>query len=254
METHPATPLTSSFQLPGDKSIAISNLSGPESLGAIASADPRTIIVLRKYGMDFCCGGKKSIADACAEKGIDLRPVLEELKNVELEPVIRPLPCNRWSPDFLCEYIVRTHHDYVKATLPELKMYVNKVAAVHGDQHPALKEIKRLVLEMASEMTEHMAKEENVVFPYIASLVKGTQEVKPTGSMELMELEHEQVGELVHQIRIHANDYQLPADACGSYQHLYRLLQQFEDDLHLHVHLENNILFPKAAILEKSSL
>jgi regulator of cell morphogenesis and NO signaling len=232
-----------------------------ETLGQMASRHPRSISVFKKYGLDFCCGGRKTIADACAEKGLDLIKVEHELLHAEKRHFIRPLPCNSWSLDFLCEYIVNTHHSYVKSALPELELYAKKVADVHSGDYPELKEIYNLVVMMASEMTEHMLKEEEIVFPYISGLVNDGNKKSHTEDLrlasgqkpiELMEMEHEQVGRWLHEIRTLTKNYTLPVGACTSYKSLYKLLEEFEEDLHQHVHLENNILFAKAADLEKS--
>ncbi|MEO8111692.1 MAG: iron-sulfur cluster repair di-iron protein [Ginsengibacter sp.] len=232
-----------------------------ETLGEIAAKDLRKAEVFKKYGLDFCCGGKKTVKEACAEKGIDVTEVERELQTADKNiTASRPLPYNEWSIDFLADYIVNTHHSYVKKTIPDLMSYGAKVAGVHGSQHPELHKINRLTDEVCEELATHMVKEETVLFPYIKKLVaaknngsefqvEGFTSVQSPISM--MEHEHEIVGEKMEHIRALSNNYILPEDACASYSYLYKTLEEFENDLHIHVHLENNILFPKSLELEK---
>lgn len=231
-----------------------------ETLGQIATKDLRKAEIFKKYGLDFCCGGKKTVKQACAEKGLDVAAVEHELQQAEKQtsgsPLPRPLPYNDWKLDFLADYVVNTHHSYVKASIPELIKYADKVAKVHGAHHPELLTIDELVHDICTEMTEHMEKEESFVFPYIKQLVSakandGTSVQKP---IELMEQEHEIVGKNLSDIRMLSNNYKLPEDACASYGLLYKMLEEFEGDMFTHIHLENNILFKKALEIEKSRL
>jgi regulator of cell morphogenesis and NO signaling len=231
-----------------------------ETLGQIAANDLRKAQIFKKYGLDFCCGGKKTVKEACAEKGLDVTKVEQELQQADRFPASRPLPYNEWNLDFLADYIVNTHHSYVRKTLPDIVTYAAKVHKVHGDRHPELKQIHELVDEVNAELTGHMVKEERVLFPYVKELVNarsgaGALHASQLGSVQnpinMMEMEHELVGKNLDEIRKLSNNYQLPEDACASYSLLYRMLDEFEEDLHLHIHLENNILFPKAIELEK---
>ncbi|MDR3714562.1 MAG: iron-sulfur cluster repair di-iron protein [Puia sp.] len=230
-----------------------------ETLGRVAAKDFRKAGVFKKYGLDFCCGGKKTVKDASAEKGLDVDKIEQELLLADQTPVTRPLPYNEWGLDFLADYIVNTHHRYVKKELPDLTEYAGKVAKAHGEKHPELLIINQLVNDINAEMTAHMAKEEKILFPHIKSLVanKGDNSFTPDpgfGTMQnpvwMMEMEHERVGKDLERIRTLSSNYGMPGDACATYSLLYRKLSEFEDDLHLHVHLENNILFPKAVELE----
>lgn len=233
-----------------------------ETLGEIAAKDLRKAEVFKKYGLDFCCGGKKTVKEACAEKGLDVTKVEEELRNSDKASfTARPLPYNDWNLDFLADYIVNTHHSYVKKTIPDIRTYSEKVAKVHGTHHPELLRINQLAQEVCDEMSSHMVKEETVLFPYVKQLVSaknsGNGKVK-FGNLEtvetpinMMEMEHEVVGNNMDEIQKISNNYQLPEDACASYSYLFKTLDEFENDLHIHVHLENNILFPKALKLEK---
>ncbi len=231
-----------------------------ETLGAIAAKDLRKAEVFKKYGLDFCCGGKKTVKEACAEKGIDVTKVEKELQQADKNPSARPLPYNDWSLDFLADYIVNTHHSYVRKTLPDISGYALKVAQVHGALHPELIPIQQLVEEVNKELSGHIVKEEKILFPFIKELVmaKDRSQSPPAvqfGSVQnpihIMETEHETAGKCMEEIRTLSNNYALPEDACASYSLLFKMLNDFEEDLHIHVHLENNILFPKAIALEK---
>lgn len=231
-----------------------------ETLGQIAAKDLRKAQVFKKYGLDFCCGGKKTVKEACAEKGLDVTKVEKELQQADTLPSARPVPYGDWSLDFLSDYIVNTHHAYVRKTLPDIRAYAEKVMKVHGKQHPELVRIHELVEEIYAELSAHLVKEEKVLFPYVKELVvaKDRSQLLQTahlGSVQnpinMMEMEHEVVGENLEEIRRLSSNYALPEDACASYSLLYRMLDEFEEDLHLHIHLENNILFPKALDLEK---
>ena len=232
-----------------------------ETLGQIAAKDLRKAEIFKKYGLDFCCGGKKTVKQACAEKGLDVAKIEQELQQADRNPSTRPLPYGDWSLDFLADYIVNTHHSYVKKTLPELRNYAAKVAAVHGDRHPELIPILRLVEEVSAELSTHMIKEERILFPYIKELVVATNNSQSVHAahfgtvqnpISMMEMEHEMVGENLAAIRTLSGNFALPGDACASYSLLYKMLDEFEDDLYTHVHLENNILFPKSLELEKN--
>jgi regulator of cell morphogenesis and NO signaling len=231
-----------------------------ETLGEIVAKDLRKAEVFKKYGLDFCCGGKKTVKEACAEKGLDVTKVEQELQNSEKSSfTARPLPYNDWSLDFLADYIVNTHHSYVKKTIPDVRGYAEKVAKVHGAHHPELLQINKLAQEVCDEMSAHMVKEETVLFPYVKQLVASTNGKVKFGNLDtvetpinMMEMEHEVVGNNMDKIREISNNYALPEDACGSYAYLFKTLDEFENDLHIHVHLENNILFPKALDLEKN--
>lgn len=234
---------------------------GDETLGQIASKDLRKAEVFKKYGLDFCCGGKKTVKEACAEKGIDVTKVEQELQTADKNiSTARPLPYNDWSLDFLADYIVNTHHSYVKKTIPDLRVYASKVASVHGNRHPELLAISQLTDEVCNELSSHLIKEETILFPYIKQIVNSKNNGTPVQNknfntiqnpINMMEHEHEVVGKNLDKMRQLSNNYSLPEDACASYSYLFKTLDEFENDLHIHIHLENNILFPKALALEK---
>lgn len=231
-----------------------------ETLGQIAAKDLRKAQIFKKYGLDFCCGGKKTVKQACAEKGLDVTKVEQELLQADKLPTSRPIPYDDWGLDFLADYIVNTHHSYVRKNLPDIRSYAAKVMKVHGQRHPELVRIYQLVEEINAELTEHMNKEDKILFPYIKELYLAKQNSQPfhaapfgtvQNPISVMEHEHEMVAKYLVEIRELTGNYTLPEDACASYSLLYRMLDEFEEDLHVHVHLENNILFPKALQIEK---
>ncbi|MBC7905006.1 MAG: iron-sulfur cluster repair di-iron protein [Gemmatimonadaceae bacterium] len=230
------------------------------TLGELAAADLRKVNIFKEYGLDYCCGGKKTVKEACAEKGLDVTKVEKALQQADSIPHSRPLSFNDWTPGFLSDYIVNVHHTYVRKTLPELKMFSEKVASVHGGEQPELNSIAELIEKISLEMNTHMMKEEKIVFPYIKSLANPSPDDAhaDTGgpdaileSIAVMEMEHEVVGGHLEKIRMLSNNYHVPENGCASYKAFYKLLEEFEEDLHMHVHLENNILFVKAAELKK---
>ena len=233
-----------------------------ETLGEIAVKDLRKAEVFKKYGLDFCCGGKKTVKQACAEKGLDVTKIEQELQAADkIVTTSRPLPYNDWNLDFLADYIVNTHHSYVRKTLPDLRSFSTKVASVHGANHPELIEISRLVEQVCQELSEHMISEETILFKYVKHIVAAKNNDSTSVKFEnydsiktpidMLEMEHDAVGNSLETIRELSNNYTLPEDSCASYSYLYNTLVEFESDLFIHIHLENNILFPKAIELEK---
>ena len=230
-----------------------------ETIGQIAVKDLRKAEVFKKYGIDFCCGGKKTVREVCKEKGIDATKVEHELQQVNNENKTDNNAYNEWDLDFLADYIVNTHHRYVRKYLPELRGYALKVAQVHGDRHPELLEIQKLVKTINEELSEHMVDEEKVLFTYVKKIVNARNNNLPLDKegrnlaslIDELEKEHDHVGRCLDKIRELSNGYATPDDACASYKLLFKMIQEFEDDLHIHIHLENNILFPKAVEMEK---
>jgi regulator of cell morphogenesis and NO signaling len=231
-----------------------------ETLGEIVKGDLRKAEVFKKLGLDFCCGGKKTLKDACGENGLDILQVKEELNKAgHANSGVPQHDFNSWSLSFLSDYIVNVHHTYVKQNLPILRDLSEKVANRHGQQHTELKTIRNIVDEMANELAIHLQKEEVVLFPYIKELESSAlgkskeQQIfhSVNEPIAAMENDHDIVGDLARHIRELTHNYTLPENACNSYALLYKMLEDFENDLHLHIHLENNILFPKAVALEK---
>lgn len=229
-----------------------------ETVGQIAAKDIRKAEVFKKYGIDFCCGGKKSLKQACEEKGLDLVAVESALQNINEVKVAENF--DRWNPDFLADYIFNKHHQYYYDEAPIIAELVTKVTDHHGDKHPELQEVYRLFVTLAQELNAHFAKEEKILFPFIKALVRAKQtgnvdelrnQFSIAGPVQMMEADHDAAGEILAELSEVTNGYTAPADACNSFKFLYRKLNELEDDLHQHIHLENNILFPKALALEK---
>jgi regulator of cell morphogenesis and NO signaling len=219
-------------------------------VGEIVAEDYRTAQVLRSYGLDFCCGGGRTLEKACSSKKIEMEQVITEIEALNLTDNTED-NYNEWSLDFLTDYIVNNHHSYVRKMLPEISFYAEKVARVHGERDPELYDILQNVNLLRSEMLGHLQKEEQELFPQIKDLV--TQ--KKTGSVKsaivgALEEEHDKAGELMANIEELTNGFNPPSNACASYRVLFQNLKGFQQDLHKHVHLENNILFPKALKLE----
>ncbi len=218
------------------------------TVGEIVAKDFRTASVFKEAGIDFCCGGKKGFSESCSEIGIDPELIKEKIILLASDPYASAPNYNEWSPDFLCDYIVNTHHKYVLKSLPELVHYTSKISDVHGENHPELKEIAELFAEVNNELLKHLESEEKVFFPAIKeNIASGSQHSKEIIESEIRHLtsEHEFAGGAIDKINVMTDGYRLPADGCNTYSVTFRLLQQFEDDLHVHVHLENNVLFPK---------
>lgn len=232
----------------------------PTTIGELVAADYRKAAVFSKFGLDFCCGGKKSLKEACEAKGIDEKVVAFELSEVENQVTNTQHDFNSWELDFLADYIVNVHHKYVKDNVGMLYQYSDKVANRHGSTHPEVIKIAQLYEKIAAEFKTHMEKEEIILFPLIRKLVAAKKDNNSSnnaslgdisGPINVMENDHELVGGFMEEINQLSNSYTPPADACSSYQVLYSKLDEFEKDLHQHVHLENNILFPKAIQLAK---
>lgn len=234
-----------------------------ESIGELVAKDFRKAQVFKKYGIDFCCGGKKSLSKACEEKGLNPEVVKRELNAIPESNTVQDTDFQSWDLSFLADYIVNIHHAYVREAIPALYEYTTKIARVHGANHPELIQVAKHFTNVANELESHMPKEERVLFPFIKQLnearKKGEKLDKPAfGSIQqpinMMEMEHEAAGGELEAIREITNNFTLPEDACGTYRVAFSKLQEFETDLQRHIHLENNILFPKALALEKEIL
>ncbi|MGV3706609.1 MAG: iron-sulfur cluster repair di-iron protein [Arcticibacter sp.] len=231
------------------------------TIGEIVAKDYRKAQVFKKFGIDFCCGGKKKVSEVCSKKGIDINDVKRELAVMDQAQGTPSQNYQGWELDFMCDYIVSTHHKYVKDTIPFLLEMSAKVARVHGDAHPEVIVAAEAFAGVAADLSLHLQKEEQILFPYIKQLVaaRRANTALPAAAfgqvanpIQVMEAEHEHAGEDLSEIRAVTNDFAVPEDACTSYRILFKMFQEFETDLHQHVHLENNILFPKAIELEKT--
>jgi regulator of cell morphogenesis and NO signaling len=234
-------------------------LDGTTTIGSIVADDFRAAAVFERHGIDFCCGGQRPVIEACRQVGVDPEALTRELEAALAQTGADVPRFNTWDLDALTGYIVANHHGYVRQAVDNLRAHTRKVADVHGDNHPEVRLIADRFEALATELTGHMYIEEEVLFPYINRLAQarrgGAVPSPPFGTLQnpvrMMELWHQSAGEEMGSIRKLSGGYAPPADACTTYTVAYQELQAFEADLHRHVHLENNILFPKAVSLER---
>ncbi|WP_406843452.1 iron-sulfur cluster repair di-iron protein [Flavobacterium soyae] len=230
------------------------------TIGEYVAKDFRTAALFSKYGIDFCCNGNRSIEEACQKKAVTADVLLQEIETVLSSKSDSGIDYNAWPIDLLADYIEKTHHRYVSEKTPILLQFLDKLSRVHGAKHPELLLINELFKGCSGELAQHMKKEELILFPFIKKMVHATL------SDELIELphfetiqnpiammmhEHDAEGVRFRKIAELTNNYTPPADGCNTYKVTFAMLEEFEQDLHKHIHLENNILFPKAAKLEK---
>lgn len=240
-----------------------SDENGSPTVGEIVAKDYRKMEVFKKFGIDFCCGGKKTVKEACQEAGITEDQLEAALLQAENQQKTPSQDFTNWDIDFLADYIVNTHHRYVNESLDIIYGLAHKVANHHGETYPQVIKVANAYVKIANELAAHMQKEEKVLFPYIKKLVQAKKSGEkipepPFGTIEsaiqLMEMEHTAAGDDFRTIHEASNNYNKPEGACNSFMYLYDKLKEFEDDLNIHIHLENNILFPKAIKLEKELL
>jgi regulator of cell morphogenesis and NO signaling len=232
-------------------------MNAQTQLQEIVKMAPGTAKVLERHGLDFCCQGARTLAVACAAQGLAVEQLLAELQQAtRTTPTVAPTA----SLAELTNHIVTTHHAYVRESLPTIAGHTAKVARVHGPRHAELAEVDQLFAAVVEEMTGHMAKEEQILFPYMVALERfatGQGEAPhacfPTvaAPIRVMEMEHESAGGALARIRALTANYTPPADACTTYRLMLQELQAFEEDLHVHVHLENYVLHPRALALEE---
>ncbi len=230
------------------------------TLSQIVTKDYHAASVFEKYNMDFCCKGNRPLSEACSEKGLSLEKILSELQVENPVSNENENRFNEWELDFLTDYIINNHHKYVRNAIPVITAHAEKVASVHGKNHPETIEINKIFSVVYKDLIHHMMKEESIIFPYVKYLIKvknnESKLEKPffgtvQNPINMMEAEHTSAGDSLFQIRKFTDNYSIPADACTTYSAYYKELKEFEEDLHKHVHLENNILFPKVIELER---
>ncbi|MFZ4591574.1 MAG: iron-sulfur cluster repair di-iron protein [Ignavibacteria bacterium] len=235
------------------------NFTTQNTLAEIVKSDFRTARVFENHNLDFCCKGNRALAEACIEQKLDANEILSEVTSVCTEKNSEKDSAS-WKTEELVNHILNTHHVYVKRMLPVILAHSQKVSEVHGKNHAEVKEIAEIFERIHNELSSHLMKEERMLFPIILQLSEmeknnSKMEVSPFGSIQnpidVMEREHVEAGEGFYKIRELSNNYNPPEDACTTYKILYQELNEFEQDLHTHIHLENNILFPKAVELEK---
>ena len=233
------------------------NLTTNTTVSELVLEMPAATRVFEKMGIDYCCGGQSSVADACANAGVEFRDLQIELTLARVQPT---------EPNFqtttlenLINHIVIKHHSFTRREIARLNALSDKVCMAHGENHPELLEIYVLFRELGADLETHMTKEERVLFPYVIRMEAAAKQQVPLfrppfgtvmNPVRMMMLEHDRAGELLKKIRKLSSGYATPADACVSYKTLYGALEELEKDLHQHIHLENNILFPKAIEME----
>ncbi|HVO76063.1 MAG TPA: iron-sulfur cluster repair di-iron protein [Ignavibacteriaceae bacterium] len=230
------------------------------TLSQIVTKNYKAAEVFERYGLDFCCRGNKLISDACSEKGLNKEDIFTELKSLQWKGDTKHFNFNEWDLSILTDYIINKHHVYLKKMIPVIAAHTQKVASVHGENHPETIEIAKHFSVVYKDLKQHMMKEEQMLFPFIKYLAGAEQNnsavEKPffgtvKNPVRMMEIEHRNAGDEMFEIRNLSGNYTPPEDACNTYKVCFQELKEFEEDLHQHVHLENNILFPKAVRLEE---
>jgi regulator of cell morphogenesis and NO signaling len=236
-------------------------LSDSKTVREIAIEVPGATRVFEKLGIDYCCGGAKPITEACQAIGVTVEQVEQSLEQLETSSQTSG-ESRDWQTDSLAaliSHIENKHHLFTREALDGIESLIVKVCSVYGERYPELAQVRELVEELGPELRLHMKKEENILFPYIRQMETAVNASLPApvpmfgtvrNPVRMMMTEHDAAGELLRKIRQLSNDFNPPADACVSYQTLYRRLEELEQDLHQHIHLENNILFPRAVEME----
>lgn len=231
-----------------------------KTIGQYVAEDYRTAQVFKKYNIDFCCKGNRSIKEASERKNLDADAIFRDLEAIKTNTSGDSTDYQSWPIDLLADYVEKRHHRYIEEKTPTIKAFLDKLCRVHGERHPELFEINRVFNESAGDLAAHLKKEELILFPFIRKMVKAQLsgqdfETPHFGTVEnpvaMMMDEHSLEGERFRAISEMASNYTAPADGCTTYNVTFAMLKDFEEDLHLHIHLENNILFPKAIAMEK---
>lgn len=239
------------------------DITAQSIIGELVAQDYRTASVFQSYGIDFCCKGNRTISDVCTSRNIALNVLVEALQVAIVERENQAAAYHSWPLDLLADYIEKIHHHYVETKTGEIIPFLQKIVKVHGDRHPELAEVERQFLQAAGELAAHMKKEELVLFPFIRKMVKAKAANEPlpqphfgtiSNPITMMHREHDTEGERFREMARLTENYVSPHDACHTYRVTFSMLKEFEEDLHFHIHLENNILFPKALEMEKTLL
>lgn len=228
-------------------------------IGEIVARDIKAAVVFESVGIDYCCRGNRMLSEVCKEQSLEIQPIMDKLLATNTESSTE-IDFNSWPLERLVDHVEQVHHHFVRTEIPLLQQRIDRICTVHGSRHPELLEVNKLFNETAAELTQHMVKEERMLFPHIKALESATSknekiEKAPFGTVsnpiEMMMQEHTNEGDRFVRIAELTNNYTPPADACNTYKVTFQTLKEFEQDLHRHIHLENNILFPKAVELEK---
>ncbi|MBL4709284.1 MAG: iron-sulfur cluster repair di-iron protein [Flavobacteriales bacterium] len=235
------------------------NITENDIVGELVAKDYRMASIFKLEGIDFCCRGNRSILEVSAHNKIEPEKLIAKLNSVTTKE-IGATDYDTWPVNLLADYIEKKHHRYVEEKITEIKPYLAKIIDVHGGLHPELEKIQKLFLASAGELTLHMKKEELVLFPFVRKMIKYKQDgklIEPSNfgtvgnPIAMMKEDHDNEGVRFRKIAELSNNYAMPSDGCNTFQVTYALLKEFEEDLHLHIHLENNILFPKALEMER---
>ena len=238
----------------------VTDLHDSEStIGTIASARPASIAVFERFALDYCCHGDRTLADACIDRGVDPAVVLREIDAAER--IVDGADDRLWtdaSMTDLADHIEYTHHEFARQMLARLAETLPRVVRVHGESHPELREVATIVAAMSEDMHDHFIREERVLFPWLRRLDRHSElHTGPPWSVrrpiDCMEHDHEELGGLFARLRSLTADYSVPADACGSYRSVMDTLGALERDTHIHIHKENNILFPAGIRAEEAA-
>jgi len=239
------------------------SIEATQTVGELAAGVPGATREFEKLGIDYCCGGGRSLGEACAQANISLDEALSRLQKGLVAS--GPQQQRNWNTEPLAELIAHinsTHHVFVREESPRIEKLAAKVVSVHGTNHPELLQVQEAFADLANELSVHLMKEEQILFPYVTMMEEAAAANEPAppamfgtvvNPVRMMMQEHDGAGDTLKKLRVITNDYALPAEACVSYKTLYEALQGFEADLHQHIHLENNILFPRAVALESRS-
>jgi regulator of cell morphogenesis and NO signaling len=224
------------------------------TVGEIVAENPSQARVFQSFDIDFCCQGGRTLREACTLKGIGLESVIEQLEAAGAEKTAPENNPALLPPVELMQYIVTNHHAYLRAELPRIDAMSERVAKVHGGHTPSLVEVFHIFCAMAEELDGHMMKEEQILFPAIQALCAGGASVMPLeGPVACMLQEHDDAGEALARMRELTNGFTPPPEACNTYRALFAGLAELEEDLHLHIHLENSVLFPQATAMAKAN-
>lgn len=227
------------------------------SVGKIVADNFATAAVFSKYGIDFCCHGDVLLSQACLDAGVNSDEIEQALQRIHLD---HQHGFSSWPLDLLIDYVLKVHHRGIRRNGPEILVLMNKVLAAHSEAHPELLELHNLFVESLKDLESHLQKEENVLFPYLLELFAASEDGRTLEQMHcgtvknpirVMRMEHEGEGDRYHRISELTNGFCAPADGCGSYRLLMERLKIFVNDLYEHIHLENNIIFPQAVVLEE---
>jgi regulator of cell morphogenesis and NO signaling len=218
------------------------------TVGEIASTLPSSVRIFQRHGIDFCCGGRKPLAAACRDRGLSFEDVSNAIETAAAAPKNQDRDWRQEPLHTLVAHIVATYHDTLREELPRLQAMAAKVARVHGSKAPHLARLNTIVTELAEDLSAHMDKEEMILFPAIVALEAGTSQhgMPLSGPIHVMEHEHDRAGDLMADMRRITDGYIAPDWACQTFRALYHGLEELESSMHVHVHLENNILFPRA--------